>query len=131
MTACVRLKYGLQTIGSGTTGRNSEPTTSSLLTSRRAGQLSFLCGLTLCSLSILVRVLFALLAVSFRLFDLDVRPPARPPVFLPPGVQGRRSAVHGSLHKAKVGLAVLTGSVALPPVLPVHVDLIVETVVDL
>lgn len=102
-----------------------------LLTCRRAGRLSFLCSLTLCCLAVLLSVLFALCAVSFRLFDLGVRPPARPPVFLPPGVQGRRSTVHGPLHKAKVGPAVLAGSVALPPVLAVHVDLVVETVVDL
>lgn len=49
---------------------------------------------------------------------------------LPPGVQSRRSPVHGPLHEAKVGLAVLAGPVAFPPVLPVHINLIVETVVD-
>lgn len=49
---------------------------------------------------------------------------------LPPGVQRRWSPIHGPLHKAKVGLAVLAGPVAFPPVLPVHINLIVETVVD-
>lgn len=49
---------------------------------------------------------------------------------LPPGVLSRWSPVHGSLHEPKIGLTVLAGPVALPPVLPVHIDLVVETVVD-
>lgn len=105
--------------------------TAEKLTWSCASRLFILCGLILGGLSILFSILLAFLAVSFRLFDLGVSPPACPLVVLPPGVLSRRSTVHGSLHKAKVGLAVLAGSVALPPVLPVHIDFIVETVVDL
>lgn len=50
---------------------------------------------------------------------------------LPPGIQCRWSSVHGPLHVAKVGPAVLAGPIAPPPVLPVHIDFIVEAVVDL
>lgn len=88
-------------------------------------------GLLLWGLPILFTILLAFFAVSFRLFDLVVGPSTSPLVDLPPGVQSRRSPVHGPLHKAKVGLAALTRPVTLPPVLPVHINLIVETVVHL
>lgn len=48
----------------------------------------------------------------------------------PPGVVGRRGPVHGPLHESKERLSVLAGPIAFPPVLPVHVHLIVEGVVD-
>lgn len=49
---------------------------------------------------------------------------------LPPGIQRRRRPIHGSLHIAKIGFAVLTGPIASPPVLSVHIDLVVEAVVN-
>lgn len=102
-----------------------------LITCSCTCRLSISCGLILWGLSVLFSILLAFFAVSFRLLDLGVGPPTCPPVVLPPGVQGRRSAVHGPLHVAKVGLAVLAGPIALPPVLPVHINFIMETVVDL
>lgn len=88
-----------------------------------------------CSLSwglpFLFCILLAFLAISFRLLDLGVSPPTGPSVVLPPGVQSRWSPVHGPLDVPEVGLAALARPIAPPPMLPIHVDFIVETVVDL
>lgn len=88
-------------------------------------------GFILRALPLFLCVLPAFFPVPFGLLHLDVGPPAAPPVVLPPGVQGGRSPVHRPLHVTEVGFAVLAGPVAPPPVLPVHVHLIVEAVVDL
>lgn len=49
---------------------------------------------------------------------------------LPPRVSGRRRPVHRPLHVAEERLAGPTRAVTAPPVLPVHVHLVVEGVVN-
>lgn len=72
----------------------------------------------------------AFFAISFRLLDFGVCATTCSLVILPPRVQRRRSSIHGSLHVAKVGFTLLAGPITPPPVLPVHINLIVEAVVD-
>lgn len=97
----------------------------------RTCRLSVPWRLILWGLLVLFGILLAFFAVSFGLLDFGVGAAACPLVVPPPGVQGRRSPIHGPLHVAKVGLAVLARPIAPPPVLPVHVNLIMETVIDL
>lgn len=74
---------------------------------------------------------FALLPVPLWFFHLGVGAPAGALVVVPPRVSERRGAVHGSLHVTEIGLPVLAGSIAAPPVLTIHIHFVMEAVVDL
>lgn len=80
---------------------------------------------------VLLLLAFPFLPIILRLFDLGVRSSARSPVVLPPRVSGRRRPVHRPLHVAEERLAGPTRAVTAPPVLPVHVHLVVEGVINL
>lgn len=83
-------------------------------------------------LAVLVLVIsFALFPIAFWFFDFRICAPTSALVVVPPGVPWRRSTIHGSLHIAKVGLAVLTRAIATPPMLTIQINFIVEAVVNL
>ena len=69
------------------------------------------------------------LPVSLWLFDFDEGSPAGSLVFLPPEVVGTRRPVHGPLDQTVEGLPADARAVALPPVLLVKGNLVVERVV--
>ena len=70
------------------------------------------------------------LPVSLWLFDFDEGSPAGSLVFLPPEVVGTRRPVHGPLDQTVEGLPADARAVALPPVLLVKGNLVVERVVN-